>query len=1011
MTDLVVVPTALRQRRASRRLCDAQGGLLLGPRVCTLRALVPGLLARAGETRSLLPPLAEGLVALSCAEEAGLVLGAPPASGAARAAVDLVAELRRAEVPAARLRTSAEAAPSRAAERLRAAGAALDLYERRLEDLGALDAAGALRAAADAARRGGASEETGDLGLLVLEGFLSPSPGALDLVAALAARARRVLARVPYLPADPRRSAPAEPWVRRIESLHELAARGDVGLEFPAAGPSLAVARALGVEAGERAGLGRVAVLPAPGDEDQALAAARFAADLLEAGLDPEEVAVVAPRRLAAPLARAFEALAVPLAGYDEPALASAAPVRDLRTALAAADGLDRSSAELLLGSAYLRFGGERPEGLSGLLDRAGALDGRGDPEERLRRRAGTLTAAALPARREREELVRAAEALRGVKGALASLRTAAPPREWAQRLAAFLEHAGARRRAACGEGELARRDLAALRHLEEGVDDLCRALALAGRGDQALSRSEWLDLFDLAVGAASFPGERRAAAAAVELWPPEEAPGLSARAVLVLGAERGTWPVAPRADPLLGEAARAALNEALGRRALATAAARQAEAEYLGLWALTAGSEVLGVGFTRGPEGEGPAPLAAEVLARAEAEDLALAKDPPLGRARSEAEVLRAAARLWPSRADEVSRALAPTSEGAVPPFPELLRRVESAGARGLLEAVRRRAFADGGGEEGKGPIPPELREAWERALPKEWSATQLETHARCPYRLFLRTIGVPDAEAAGLDVSARDEGRLLHAALEAWLRERGAAGPAGPAKDRGELRRVASEVFRAFAAEGSVGDAGAWPARREALLLRLERWVEAEAREESGLAPALLEYEFGGSSGRPPLEIPDEGGAVLFRGRIDRVDADGGRLLVVDYKNSRGEREHRERLAPEALGRTSFQPALYVLAAARELGECSDYAATYGLLRSAERVPPWRSGRADPFLALDLAERRRVAEGGGRTFADDAVAAVRRIRSGVLPIASRDCTGCPFGSVCRFPRPGGEA
>ena len=217
VSDLVVVPTPLRKSRAERRLCDAQGGLLLGPRVATLTHLVPGFLAATGDRRTILTPLAERLIALAAAKDAGLLGAAGLGGGAGRASVRLLGELRTAEVSPADLRAAAAGTPGRVGERLLAAALALESFEDRLERRNALDAAGALRAAATAAERGARSEETGDLGLLVLEGFLPTSRAALDLGAALVARARRVLARVPFLPDEPARSAPAEPWLRRID--------------------------------------------------------------------------------------------------------------------------------------------------------------------------------------------------------------------------------------------------------------------------------------------------------------------------------------------------------------------------------------------------------------------------------------------------------------------------------------------------------------------------------------------------------------------------------------------------------------------------------------------------------------------------------------------------------------------------------------------------------------------------------------------------------------------------
>ena len=73
MSVLCLVPTPLRAARAARRLCDAEGGVLLGARVLTPDALVPELLAAGGDGRALLSPLAE----LFLAVEAGEPLAGP----------------------------------------------------------------------------------------------------------------------------------------------------------------------------------------------------------------------------------------------------------------------------------------------------------------------------------------------------------------------------------------------------------------------------------------------------------------------------------------------------------------------------------------------------------------------------------------------------------------------------------------------------------------------------------------------------------------------------------------------------------------------------------------------------------------------------------------------------------------------------------------------------------------------------------------------------------------------
>jgi hypothetical protein len=986
VSDLVVVPTQLRKSRVERRLCDAQGGVLLGPRVATLRNLAPGLLAAAGDRRAVLSPLAERLLALAAAGDSGLIGGAGPASGAGRAASRLIAELRGGEVAPSDLRAAAATESGRVAERLEAAARALAGYEERLEALGAVDAAGALRSAAAAAGRGAVSEEIRDLGLLVLEGFLPTTPAALDLGVALATRAGQVLARVPVLPDEPRCSAPAEPWLRRIESLHELAVRRDIRVQFPATG---AITR------------GRVVRLPAQGDAEQCDAAARFAASLLDDGFEPGEVAVFAAPRILEMLPVAFDRLGVPLSVFLTRPLGAHPLARDLRAALGAAGEIDRTAVESLLASPYLGAA-EPPPRLRFLLDRAGALEGRGDPEERLRGRARTLSGAGRSGG-ERVALARAADAVRDLRRSLAPLATPATPSQWTARLRAFVVRTGARRRAARGAPGLARRDLDALSRLEELLDELAAALSGAGRAGDPMSREEFASFFDLAAGLADLQAGQSAVAEAVEAWPTEEAPGLTARAALVLGAERGAWPEPPRVDALLGNAAREALDAHLGRRALSTAFHRQSEAEFRGWSALAAGSDVLAVGWTAGPDRKGPAPLAARALDLAFAEELRLGLDPPLEAARGVAEALRAAARLSAAgQAELAGQALAGR--------PELAARARDAGERARMELERRDAWAAGMASPAAGQIPPELP-AFAGSLPAEWSATDLETFAACPYRFLLRTAGVREPDGADLDMEPRDEGAMVHAILEAFVRsrrDRGAWPLAGDEADREEARRIAANVLSRFEAEGRVGDPSTWAGRREAVLLRLDRFVAAEARAVDGLRPVLLEHAFGGSSGRPAFAIPAPGGDVLLQGRIDRVDADDRRLLVVDYKNSRSAGDARDRLSPQALGISSFQAPVYLLAAARELPGRSELSATYSLLRSGERVAPWTIGPDDPFLEQDEKRRAEIRAGGGRTLADGVVAAVGRIRSGAMPVAPRDCTGCPYGAVCRFPRAG---
>jgi hypothetical protein len=1001
---LCLVPTPLAAARATRRLCDAQGGILFGPRVATMERVAPGLLAASGDRRAVLPPLAERLLALEAARAAAGPLAAEePDGGLAAALAAVIAELRRGEVGVADARAAAATLDGGAAARLAAIADALEAYEDLLGRRAVIDRAGALRAAADAARRGATSPETEGLDLLVVDGIAAVSPAEWDLLSALAARAARTRFHLPFFPERSDLCSPAEPLLRRVEALHEVAARREIEVVLPAAAggaraplPAALLAVLAGGSAPSAAEGGLVLAAAGAGEVGEAEATARLLARLLDGGLAPEDVVVVAPapRRMAPALARACAAAGVPFASGRGARLAEVPPVRAVLDALGAAAGLDRSAAERLAASSYLA-----PADLLGalapLLDRAGALDGRGPPQAALRRRAAVLTSPV--AARERDALLRAAGALDALAALVRPLAHAATAREHAARLAAFVDAAGLRRRAARAPREIAARDLSALAALGDALDGLARALALVGRGEERIAPEALRALAHLAVDGAALPPSPEPAAGAVELFGLDEAPGLSARAAVVTGCARGAWPPAPAPEPLLREPERQALCRHLRRAAVATAPARRAEAAFQAFSAAAAGREaVCFVWPAPGPAGDGGplAPLVADALAALGiAAPEAAPADPPLSEARTPREALRAAAR----GGSAATRVLAPTPLGA---------RAASALARGRIETARREAVRARRAAPHAGRLGLRAREALAAALPAEWSPTQLEEYARCPFRLFLK-IGarLEEPGADGLDIDNRDEGSVMHAALERFVRgrvERGAWPPEGSDADLAEARAAAEEAFARFEREGRTGDPAVWAARREAVLSRLERVVKGEARDHGGLAPALLEHGFGGRSGRPPLAVAAGGETVRLRGRIDRVDAGPDRLLVLDYKNAKaGRAGYAELLDPEAFGRTSFQIPTYLLAAARDLPRRPRLLATYALLRSAERLDAVELAAEDPALA---AEAVASPPDGPRPFAASVVELVRRIRQGDFPIASRSCDHCPFGAVCRF-------
>jgi ATP-dependent helicase/DNAse subunit B len=184
-------------------------------------------------------------------------------------------------------------------------------------------------------------------------------------------------------------------------------------------------------------------------------------------------------------------------------------------------------------------------------------------------------------------------------------------------------------------------------------------------------------------------------------------------------------------------------------------------------------------------------------------------------------------------------------------------------------------------------------------------------------------------------------------------------------------------------------------------------ERW----AGHDRPLAPAHFEVSFGEESPSSdplsrsePLALPIEEGAVLIRGRIDRIDRGqcAGREVysVIDYKSGKPPRRKNR----SEVDGTRLQLDLYTIA-------------VQDLLLSAESASPLAAGYwwlkekgFKELLVCDGAEdgtalrqaweerRREVLRAVGRLVAG--------VRQGQFPVYSLDpeCTGhCPYSTICR--------
>ena len=288
--------------------------------------------------------------------------------------------------------------------------------------------------------------------------------------------------------------------------------------------------------------------------------------------------------------------------------------------------------------------------------------------------------------------------------------------------------------------------------------------------------------------------------------------------------------------------------------------------------------------------------------------------------------------------------------------------------------------------------------------------SPTSLERWAKCPFSYFLGSVLRLSAEESPediYDITPLDRGSLVHNILEEFILSVRTQGILPGTNDewselhRAELRRIADGHFADAEARGLTGKAVLWQIARDEILIDLDAFLDEDLRmrRQFGVSPMLAEAEFGISqdSWQPAVLTLPDGTKVSFRGKIDRVDADGDgkRVLLLDYKTG-GSYSYRG-LKDDPIDRGQrLQLAIYSLAAHQALGKNADVSAAYWFVTSRGKFELMPS---PPVNIEDEGVKARFGEGISTI--------VGGIRSGLFP--ANPGSGDPndsfnYESNCRF-------
>jgi ATP-dependent helicase/nuclease subunit B len=198
---------------------------------------------------------------------------------------------------------------------------------------------------------------------------------------------------------------------------------------------------------------------------------------------------------------------------------------------------------------------------------------------------------------------------------------------------------------------------------------------------------------------------------------------------------------------------------------------------------------------------------------------------------------------------------------------------------------------------------IPDDLKERLNEVTKRQFSATQLETYAKCPYKFFLENIlRIQTVEEPLEELEAFEFGSLIHSILFEFyskLKKRGIVLKNCSDEDFTKAGNILFEIASQKFDELSLSSELAFYEREKLLGMDgnkrnsiLYKFLQEERSNDDGYIPAFFELEFGKFKNDDTEQIPDKKeikiADIKFRGKIDRIDLNetNKTLKVIDYK-----------------------------------------------------------------------------------------------------------------------------
>ncbi len=173
-------------------------------------------------------------------------------------------------------------------------------------------------------------------------------------------------------------------------------------------------------------------------------------------------------------------------------------------------------------------------------------------------------------------------------------------------------------------------------------------------------------------------------------------------------------------------------------------------------------------------------------------------------------------------------------------------------------------------------------------------FSASGLETYAACPFCFMGEYLWRQDEfNEKTEELAPVDEGNLLHDALAIFLGRHLNKKLKADNEDLSILEKELGDAFEKACAKAGFSEENIMRnAEKNRLLSMLKQWLHYECQKDEkreNFVPVAVEWDFGQNNGPSMCMETLSGNTIKLKGRIDRIDSDGERLFIIDYKRSK--------------------------------------------------------------------------------------------------------------------------